>query len=88
MLKVDSVNNRHVYVRVNHVAGVSYVNDLHAESKESVTKRLQAFFDVESLGIHCNPKCGNCKCGKCPLGSNKYSVRGERAVAHHKRTES
>ncbi|KAK3879621.1 hypothetical protein Pcinc_015822 [Petrolisthes cinctipes] len=51
------------------------------EPKESVTKRLQAFFDVESLGIHCNPKCGNCKCGKCPLGSNKYSVKEERELA-------
>ncbi|KAK3894277.1 hypothetical protein Pcinc_001956 [Petrolisthes cinctipes] len=51
------------------------------EPKESVTKRLQAFFDVESLGIHCNPKCGNCKCGKCPLGSNKYSVKEERKLA-------
>lgn len=63
------------------MAGVSCVNDLHAESKESVTTRLQAFFDVESLGIHCNPKCGNCKCGKCPLGNNKYSVKEERELS-------
>ena len=63
LLKVDSINNSHVCVRVNHMAGVSYVNDLHVEPKESVTKRLQAFFDVENLVIYCNPKCDICKCG-------------------------
>ena len=80
-MKVGSANNSHVYVRVNHVAGVPCVNDLHVEPKESVTKRLHDFFAVENVGTYCNPKCGDCKGGKCPIASNKYSVKEERELS-------
>ena len=35
---------------------------------------------VESLGIQCNPKCGNCKCGSCPIGGKPYSLKEEREL--------
>ncbi|XP_033122961.1 uncharacterized protein LOC117121760 [Anneissia japonica] len=35
------------------------------------------FFDIESLGIDCNPRCGGCKCGKCPLGAKQYTLKEE-----------
>ena len=81
LLKVGSANNSHVYVRVNHVAGVSCVNDLHVEPKESVTIRLHDFFAVENVGTYFKPKCGDCKCGKYPTDSNKYSVNEERELS-------
>lgn len=81
LLKVKSTNNTHVCVRINHVAGISYVNDLFVEPKASVTSRLDDFFSVENLGTYCIPKCGSCKCGKCPVGSNKYSIKEERELS-------
>ncbi|XP_063446979.1 uncharacterized protein LOC134726470 [Mytilus trossulus] len=44
--------------------------------KESIDK----FYEIESLGISCTPKCGNCKCGKCPIGNNNYTIQDEREL--------
>ena len=38
------------------------------------------FFNVESLGVHCTPRCGNCRCGNCPLGGKDYSLKEEREM--------
>ena len=38
------------------------------------------FLTIESLGVQCNPKCGNCRCGTCPLGGKEYSIREEREL--------
>ena len=38
----------------------------------------EEFMTIESLGVQCNPKCGNCRCGSCPIGGKPYSVREER----------
>ena len=40
-----------------------------------------AFFNSESLGVECSPKCGNCRCGKCPLGGMQYNLKEERELA-------
>ena len=37
-----------------------------------------SFFDIESMGITCFPKCGNCMCKKCSLGSKGLSIKEER----------
>ena len=41
---------------------------------------IQDFYDIESLGVSCSPKCGGCKCGRCPIGSNPYTIREEREL--------
>ena len=35
---------------------------------------------IESLGVNCTPKCGNCKCGSCPIGGKSYSIKAEREL--------
>lgn len=45
---------------------------------------INDFFQIESMGIQCNPKCGNCRCGKCPLGSKKYTIKEENELAQMK----
>ena len=52
------------HVTIHHVKGVD----------------IKEFYDIESLGISCSPKCGNCKCGHCPVGSKPYSIREEREL--------
>ena len=32
---------------------------------------IKEFFDVESMGTECTPRCGNCRCGKCPIGGKE-----------------
>ena len=39
--------------RVHHVNTVSITN----------------FYEIENLGIECEPRCGGCKCEKCAIGS-------------------
>ena len=38
------------------------------------------FFVWESIGTHCQPKCGSCKCRRCPLGGKDYSLREEKEL--------
>jgi hypothetical protein len=38
------------------------------------------FFSIESLGIECQPRCGNCKCGTCALGGKNCSLKEEREL--------
>ena len=38
------------------------------------------FMTIESLGVNCTPKCGNCKCGSCPIGGKTYSIKAEREL--------
>ena len=47
----------------------------------SSTCTLQKFFDIESLGTECSPRCGSCRCGKCPIGGKEYTIKEERELA-------
>ena len=49
--------------------------------EKNVDELLQSFLDIESLGTHCNPKCGNCLCKKCPIGTNNYSIKEGRELS-------
>ena len=40
----------------------------------------QDFFSIESMGVECNPKCGNCLCRKCPIGGKSYTLKEEREL--------
>ena len=35
---------------------------------------------IESLGVQCDPQCGNCKCGSCPIGGKSYTIKEEREL--------
>ena len=41
---------------------------------------MEDFYNVENLGIACNPKCGNCQCGSCPLGSSEFSIKEQKEL--------
>ena len=43
--------------------------------------RIEDFYNIENLGINCNPRCGGCKCGKCSVGSKNYSIKEEKELA-------
>ena len=43
--------------------------------------RIEDFYESESLGISCQPKCGSCKCGECPIGGKQYTLQQERELA-------
>jgi len=43
--------------------------------------KLSDFFENESLGVSCKPKCGNCRCGECPIGGKQYTLQQERELA-------
>ena len=42
--------------------------------------KVDDFYNIESMGVDCNPKCGGCKCGHCPLGSKSYTLKEEREL--------
>ena len=43
--------------------------------------RIEDFYNIQNLGINCNPRCGGCKCGKCSVGSKNYSIKEEKELA-------
>ena len=45
------------------------------------TCSLEDFMKLESMGVECKPRCGNCRCGKCPIGSKDYTLKEERELA-------
>ena len=42
---------------------------------------VDKFFDIEGLGVMCQPKCGGCKCGKCHPGGKNMSLKEEKEYA-------
>ena len=42
------------------------------------TKAPEVFFEIEGLGVTCEPKCGGCKCGTCQLGGKNMSLKEEK----------
>ena len=43
-----------------------------------VSGGIEQFFEVEGLGVTCEPKCGSCKCGRCHPGGKGMSLKDER----------
>ena len=41
---------------------------------------MEKFFEIESLGVQCKPKCGGCQCGKCSLGSSDCTIKEEKEM--------
>ena len=38
---------------------------------------FERFFEVEGLGVRCDPPCGGCKCGTCQPGGKQMSLKDE-----------
>ena len=64
---IENSNTRHGlhYATVNH----------------SFKVKIDDFYNIENLGVECNPRCGSCKCGKCAIGSKDYTIKEERELA-------
>ena len=43
--------------------------------------RIEDFYESESLGIRCEPRCGGCKCGECAVGGKQYTIQEERELS-------
>ena len=61
------------------------VDELCAQARTSVSMHVQhdnveAFFEIESLGINCTPRCGACACKKCHPGGKAMSLNDEREL--------
>ena len=44
---------------------------MHVESS------IERFFEIESLGVSCSPKCGACSCGTCHPGGKAMTLKDE-----------
>ena len=47
-------------------------------------KEFIDYFKEDSIGVHCNPRCGSCKCGTCPIGAKEMSLKDEREYERFK----
>ena len=41
------------------------------------TQAVDTFFEIESLGVNCTPRCGACACGSCHPGGKPMSLKDE-----------
>ena len=75
----NSANN--VVVKIHLVGGkVSTVDELSLANVRTLKEDLDLFFEVDSLGTNCSPRCGGCRCGKCAIGDKKMSMQEEREL--------
>ena len=65
----------HQSIKENTEKIISNVAINYIQSKKEIP-----FFDLESLGVECNPKCGSCRCGNCSNGGKEYNLREEREL--------
>ena len=42
--------------------------------------RVDDFYKIETMGVECSPKCGNCRCGHCPIGGKDYTIKEEQEL--------
>ncbi|XP_068247848.1 uncharacterized protein [Palaemon carinicauda] len=75
-IKFESSNNS-FNVKVNQISSVVKVEEINVNNNEFLRMDLDKFFNIESLGTYCIPKCGACKCGSCTLGDKSYTIREE-----------
>ena len=47
------------------------------QTTDEITMLTEGFFEIESLGVQCSPKCGGCKCGKCHPGGSNMTLKEE-----------
>ena len=54
---------------------IQHVTILHVKNV-----RVEDFYEMETMGVECSPKCGSCRCGKCPIGGKQYTLQEEREL--------
>ena len=68
--------------RFGKVVGGSHPELKHQERTEAKVHFISAaphnFFEIEQLGVACNPHCGSCKCGKCHVAGKDMSIKEEK----------
>ena len=52
------------HVSINHIRHVS----------------VEDFYNIQSVGVECSPRCCGCKCSDCPLGGQSYNLKEEREL--------
>ena len=57
-----------------------YVYTTPAKTEQEILE----FFQEESIGVECSPRCGGCRCGKCATGSKQMSLKHKREYEHFK----
>ena len=67
------IGGSHQLLEENTRKVIQHVQVLHVEKAE-----INDFFDAETLGVECSPKCGSCRCGKCPIGGKQFNLKEER----------
>ena len=73
-------NTSSTIIRINQTNIESHLHGIKIESQKNIMRKLEDFFNIESLGIRYIPKCGSCRCGKCLTGANNYTLREEREL--------
>ena len=41
-------------------------------------REILNFFNEEQIGVHCSPRCGDCRCGTCAIGDKQMSIKDEK----------
>ena len=52
----------------------------HAFINHGKLVEIEEFFNIERLGVECQPKCGKCCCGECPIGGKEFTIKEEREM--------
>ena len=59
---------------------ISHLDTASIHHVKGISMTAHDFFEAESMGIRCNPRCRGCKCGQCSPGTNNYSLKEEREL--------
>ncbi|XP_068203689.1 uncharacterized protein [Palaemon carinicauda] len=73
-IKFESSNNS-FNVKVNQISSVVKVEEINVNNNEFLRMDLDKFFNIESLGTYCIPKCGS-----RTLGDKSYTIREEKEL--------
>ena len=71
------VSGSHSHIKTNAAITSSCLQARNAKVMY-VSGKIESFFDIEALGVTCEPKCGGCKCGHCHPGGKNMSLKDER----------
>ena len=67
----------HPSVKIGTQLDQSFVQVKHAVALHAIGG-IEQFYEIEGLGVTCQPKCGSCKCGQCHPGGKDMSIQEEK----------
>ena len=71
------VSGSHMLIKSEDQISQACLQVRNAVVLNSVEKGIERFFEVESIGVNCDMKCGACKCGQCQPGGKNMSLQDE-----------